>query len=165
MNIKLKDQGGFTLIELMLVVTIIGIMSTIAIPNLMGYLAKTRQAEAMTNLEGVFTSEQSFLSETDAYSASFTDIGYQGWRQARSFTTIRLPHPPDWAATSWVGKSGTPGAGPPEGTIINVNTPPGASSSTFTCIAAGNVDNDPTYDIWSINQDGVLNNDYNDVIQ
>lgn len=163
MNSKLKDRGGFTLIELMLVVAIIGILSAIAIPNMMSYMAKTRQAEAKENLGGIFTNEKAYDAEFDTYSDSFTDIGF-GVSGNTKYYDFTITAPADWDATSWIGKHGTPGAGPPEGTIINVNTPPGASASAFTCIAAGNIDNDAVYDVWSINQDGMLNCDYDDVI-
>jgi len=165
MNIKLKEQGGFTLIELMLVVTIIGILSAIAIPNMMSYLAKTKQAEAKAALGGVFTNEQAYDAEFDAYSDSFTDIGFglAGGTKYYDFT-ITAPDGSSWPVNSWIGEHGTPGDGPPTGTVLNFNTPPGASASAFTCIAAGNVDKDSAYDVWSINQKGELNIDYDDVL-
>ncbi|HLB24922.1 MAG TPA: prepilin-type N-terminal cleavage/methylation domain-containing protein, partial [Nitrospirota bacterium] len=62
---KLRDRGGFTLIELMLVIAIVGLLSSIAIPNYMNYQAKTRQAEAKTNLGGIYTNEAAYWSEKD----------------------------------------------------------------------------------------------------
>ncbi len=163
MNSKLKDQGGFTLLELMLVIAIIGILSAIAIPNFMSYVAKTRQSEAKANLGAVFTDEQAYLAENDTYSESFTDIGFALAGGAKYYD-YTLTASGDWDATSWVGLHGSPGAGPPEGTIINVNTPPGVSALAFTCIAAGNIDDDSEYDVWSVNQNNALINDYSDVL-
>jgi prepilin-type N-terminal cleavage/methylation domain-containing protein len=46
---------GFTLIELMIVVAIIGILAAIAIPNFVRFQARARQSEANTNLKSLFT--------------------------------------------------------------------------------------------------------------
>jgi len=64
---RLKKQGGFTLIELMIVVAIIGILAAIAIPNFLQYQMKSRQSEAKTNLQAIKTSEVAFQSERGCY--------------------------------------------------------------------------------------------------
>ncbi len=55
----LHSKKGFTLIELMIVVAIIGILAAIAIPNFLTYQLKSRQSEARTNLGGIRSSESS----------------------------------------------------------------------------------------------------------
>ncbi|HEX8706278.1 MAG TPA: prepilin-type N-terminal cleavage/methylation domain-containing protein, partial [Myxococcaceae bacterium] len=50
-----RKQSGFTLIELMIVVAIIGILAAIAIPNFIRFQARARQSEANTNLKSLFT--------------------------------------------------------------------------------------------------------------
>jgi type IV pilus assembly protein PilA len=64
---QLKGQKGFTLIELMIVVAIIGILAAIAIPNFLQYQLKSRQSEAKTNLQAIKTSEVSFQAEQGCY--------------------------------------------------------------------------------------------------
>ena len=64
---QLKGQKGFTLIELMIVVAIIGILAAIAIPNFLTYQMKSRQAEAKTNLQAIKTSEVAFQAERGCY--------------------------------------------------------------------------------------------------
>ena len=46
-------KRGFTLIELMIVVAIIGILAAIAIPNFIKFQAKSKQSEAKTNLKAI----------------------------------------------------------------------------------------------------------------
>jgi type IV pilus assembly protein PilA len=67
MSRVLKKQEGFTLIELMIVVAIIGILAAIAIPNFLQYQMKSRQSEAKTNLQAIRTSEISFQGENGCY--------------------------------------------------------------------------------------------------
>jgi type IV pilus assembly protein PilA len=64
---QLKGQKGFTLIELMIVVAIIGILAAIAIPNFLQYQMKSRQSEAKTNLQAIRTSEIAFQAERGCY--------------------------------------------------------------------------------------------------
>ncbi len=58
---------GFSLVELMVVITIISILSAIALPKFWVFGAKARQAEAKMNLEIIYTLEQSYQSENDVY--------------------------------------------------------------------------------------------------
>src|SRR6516162_3258833 len=71
-----KIQRGFTLIELMIVVAIIGILAAIAIPNFIRFQARSKQSEAKTNLKAAFTGQRSFFGERDAYSPFAANIGF-----------------------------------------------------------------------------------------
>ena len=62
-----RKQEGFTLIELMIVVAIIGILAAIAIPNFLQYQMKSKQSEAKVNLNAIKTSEISFQAEKGCY--------------------------------------------------------------------------------------------------
>lgn len=67
---------GFTLIELMIVVAIIGILAAIAIPNFLKFQARSKQSEAKTNLKALYTAQKSFFSEKDRYSMFANEIGF-----------------------------------------------------------------------------------------
>lgn len=64
-----RNQKGFTLIELMIVVAIIGILAAIAIPNFRNYQMKAKTAEARTNIGAIRTSQESYKAENDLYLA------------------------------------------------------------------------------------------------
>ena len=60
-------RGGFTLIELMIVVAIIGILAAIAIPNFLKFQLKAKTSEGKTNLAAIRTAEESVFAEYGAY--------------------------------------------------------------------------------------------------
>jgi prepilin-type N-terminal cleavage/methylation domain-containing protein len=64
---KNRALKGFTLIELMIVVAIIGILAAIAIPNFIRYQLRSKSSEAKTVNGGIKTSQESFRAEYDAY--------------------------------------------------------------------------------------------------
>jgi len=66
---KKNGNKGFTLIELLVVVIIIGVLAAIALPNLLGQVAKGRQAEARTNLGTVNRAQQAFRLEDATFTA------------------------------------------------------------------------------------------------
>jgi type IV pilus assembly protein PilA len=70
------NQKGFSLIELMIVVAIIGILAAIAIPNYQRFQLKAKQSEAKAGLSGVYTTEKAFQAEYSAYSTRFNQMGY-----------------------------------------------------------------------------------------
>lgn len=87
-----NKQEGFTLIELMIVVAIIGILAAIAIPNFLTYQMKSRQSEAKTNLQAIRTSELSFQGEHGCY------LGLGRHPAERTFATGNKSAPIAWNA-------------------------------------------------------------------
>ncbi len=72
---EIYSAKGFTLIELMVVIVIIGLLAAIAIPNFQRYQAKSRQTEAKLMLASVFTAESSFVVEQNAFTSCLASIG------------------------------------------------------------------------------------------
>ncbi|MBD2291207.1 prepilin-type N-terminal cleavage/methylation domain-containing protein [Microcystis wesenbergii FACHB-1317] len=64
---KKNGNKGFTLIELLVVVIIIGVLAAIALPNLLGQVAKGRQAEARNNLGTVNRAQQAYRLENATF--------------------------------------------------------------------------------------------------
>jgi type IV pilus assembly protein PilA len=72
----LNSIQGFTLVELMIVVAIIGILASIAIPNFQKYQARARQREANIALSSVYTALRSFSSEYNTFTGCLRQAGY-----------------------------------------------------------------------------------------
>ncbi|HEX8818348.1 MAG TPA: prepilin-type N-terminal cleavage/methylation domain-containing protein, partial [Archangium sp.] len=85
-----RKNRGFTLIELMIVVAIIGILAAIAIPNFIKFQARSKQGEAKANLKAWFTTQRAFLQEKDRYESDIKIVGYapeRGNRYAYYFSS------------------------------------------------------------------------------
>ena len=62
-----KRFNGFSLMEVMIVVVIIGILAALAYPNLEKYLKRARQTEAKTNLSAIYTAQKIYFSLHQSY--------------------------------------------------------------------------------------------------
>lgn len=143
---RMKNNSGFTLIELMIVVAIIGILAAIAIPNFNNFVAKTKKSEAKSNLGAIYNCELSYYAEYDTYSTSFALIRWVPVGTLKYYTYT-------------IG-SELYGIGDP----VPAGITPGADTISFSAYSWGNLDQDVTYDIWQMDETKNLKNQIDDIL-
>lgn len=152
-----KKNRGFTLIELMVVVAIIGVLAAIAIPNFLKFQAKSKQSEAKTNLKALWTAEKSYYSEKDRFSDQLAQVGFRPEGGNRYNYTVGggagsdIPQDP----VRFPQAAAVPGGYSTVTGPVNVQSQPGvtADGNTFMAAAYGNVDNDTNSDVWTLGSD------------
>lgn len=135
MGMALRRDRGFTLIELMIVVVIIGILAMLAVPRFMAASTKSKQSEAKSLLKEILTMQQAYRHEYNSYWGNgLSAFGSTAAGQV-AFARIGV----DVAPTARYTYTLT------------------ATATTFTCTAtSGGLDDDPAPDTWVIDEDGVV---------
>lgn len=71
---RLNDSKGFTLIELMIVIAIIGILAAIAIPQFSAYRKRSYNSAAQSDLRNAATAEEAYYVDHQEYASAIGDL-------------------------------------------------------------------------------------------
>lgn len=77
-NCQKRLQAGLTLIELMIVVAIIGVLASIAIPAYDDYVEEARVAQAVSDIASISVKAEAYWNDARAYPNNLADIGVAG---------------------------------------------------------------------------------------
>lgn len=184
----LKSQKGFSLIELMIVVAIIGILATVAVPNFTRFQAKARQSAGKSLLAGYYSAQKATYSEYQYFPGNFVGAGFKPEGQltfrlaaadnaavAGSPTTNVSDVFPGCASTATPATTANcgltynlawtelPSAAVPAALCVVGATGAMGNSGTFTACASGNIGHPTLADSWSIDHLKVVTNTQNGI--
>jgi type IV pilus assembly protein PilE len=71
-----RTMQGFTLVEMMIVVTVIGILAAIVYPSYQEYVLRSNRSEGMAFLNDAAARQERFLSQNNAFATTAAQLGY-----------------------------------------------------------------------------------------
>ena len=150
----LRQRQGFTLIELMIVVAIVGTLAAIAIPNFMRFQLRARAGEGKLNLEAIRTAQESYFAEIGTFQTwALTPAAAPNSQKTPWTTCPNLPAQPGDPGYCFLGWE-------PEGDVyfnyvVATNSAP--PSNQFFAVAESDIDGDGLRNIWGIQKPDAKN--------
>ena len=160
-------RAGFSLIELMIALGIIGILATLAIPQFLGFRSRAMQVEAKANLGSFHEAQVAYYAEHNTFCDDLSELSWMPSGTPRylyGFTSDDAPgpsgtndtaelaalHSVDYSTANMVRFTGVP--------LTDADLPgdSNASSSSYRFSAVANLDADATLDVWQIDHRNVL---------
>ena len=148
--VKNAYQDGFTLIELMVAVVILGVLAALATGSFLSYQARAKQSEIKSNLGAVSELAITYKTEYDTYITDWSGIGWQ------PMGTTRYRYWYNGAALAGTLTS-------PEVWIDYSDPGSAATADSFTAAVVGNIDGDASTDQWLYDQSRSFTIQQNDV--
>jgi prepilin-type N-terminal cleavage/methylation domain-containing protein len=110
-------SAGFTLVELLIVVVIIGILAMIAIPKFQDTVGKANKSAMMSDLRNLTTAEEGYMFENDTYTSVLSAMSYN----ASPGVTVNINTA---TASGWSASATNPASYPLTCAIFYGNVPP-----------------------------------------
>jgi len=139
MRPRWTGSKGFTLIEIMIVVVIIGVLAAMAIPRFMRTTTKSKQSEAKLILKQIYVNERAYRQQS-MVNSYYIPAGPASAASPNALSTIWIEIMTDAKYTY---------------TVVG-------GANVFTATATANIDDDVAIDTWTIDQTGNLTNTIND---
>ncbi len=129
-----KSKKGFTLIELMIVVAIIGILAAIAIPNFIRFQLKAKTSEGKVNVAAIRTAEEAYFSEFGVYVQGTLSPSNYGGTTKTNFSDMG-----GFATVGWA----------PEGQVyFNYEVVVSNNKTAYVAAAGADIDGNGTAQAW-----------------
>jgi prepilin-type N-terminal cleavage/methylation domain-containing protein len=101
-KLRKRNEKGFTLIELMIVIAIIGILAAIAIPNFISYRKRVYNSAANADTKNIYTSAQAYYTDFPAGTPTRANLVNYGFRQTSDVTVaVTSATQGAFATTAW----------------------------------------------------------------
>lgn len=84
-SLKQKKQSGFTIVELLIVIVIIGILAGLVVTQILGATAKARDTERKTDLDQISNQLEAYYAQKGSYPA-LAELNTSGWRGGNEFS-------------------------------------------------------------------------------
>ena len=125
----ISNEKGFSLVELLIAIVIIGILATIAVPKYLSVTRKAKETEAKMMLSQVQTLQENYYYEFDVYSDDLIQIGFEQEKLITEDGRARY--------------------------LIEIEKAD-AIAFTATATAVVDFDKDGVFSVWEVNEDGKI---------
>ncbi len=137
----MRQNKGFSLVELMIVVAIIGILAAIAIPNFVAMQLKAKRSEVPGNVDGIKTAEMAY----DAAFDGFISVSVEPSASTLSKALVDWPttNPAGWSSIGWR----------PDGQVRGQYSAATSGTTDFLVTGTCDVDDDGSAAIYTASKD------------